>query len=643
MSLSNVQKKILSLCTGSMTFLALLQSAKAQISSLQEVQTLLNTETLSEGYTSVLLYPFIVFIIFLIVQFWASWILERALIRYINHSSKIDHLFFTFGSLCRSMVPIALFALLGFYEASFLQSRSLHTFYVTFVGTLSSAAFLRLFAMAVLSPYTPHARLFRAAEIHMRSLWSFIKTTLWITSIGIITVSSAQFLLEFPKTTITLTKHSLLSIALCYMLLSVFRARSAIKDLLNSTHKENNISVWIDIFCALNKRWWIFLGYGGVLLLGLEFYEIEFKPANWLKPLAISLITIAGMQFIISCILWLPRKVRRILKESKAQNSTFLERAQKSLTQIESLTIAIFYIFLVLLIGHFCGLSIFHAASTPWGHIILVSFLGNAFLMCAGIVLYQALTLCIDYKITLVQAENPEKEKRLRTFLPLLKSVFHVAIFFVVLAGIVENLGFSIAPLLAGFSVLGLAISFGAQEVTKSFIQGTIVLIEDDMDTGDYVTINGISGFVERMSIRAVYVREVSGTLHVIPYSTVSAFCNLSRDYTLQIYELTIDPRENVAKVTQALEEVGQELLTDDSYKEQVTEPVQIFGITPFDLKGITLIWAIKTHPDPLKLVGFEFHRRLKKKFDTMGIDVPVQPIRCYTAADPLFTQQRHA
>jgi small conductance mechanosensitive channel len=238
--------------------------------------------------------------------------------------------------------------------------------------------------------------------------------------------------------------------------------------------------------------------------------------------------------------------------------------------------------------------------------------------------------------------QNPEKEKRLRTFLPLLRSLIHIIILLLVVCGVVENLGFSITPLIASLSVFGLAVSFGAQEVTKSFIQGAIVLIEDDMDAGDYVTINGVSGFVERMSIRAVYVREITGTLHTIPYSTVGAFCNLSRDYTFQIYELTMDPREQVSHVVQALEEVGQELLAEEYYRRQIIEPVQVLGVTPFDGKGVTVLWTIKTHPDPIKLIGFEFYRRLKQRFDAMGLNIPIDLHKIYAAGDQLFAQARH-
>ncbi|MDR2416550.1 MAG: mechanosensitive ion channel [Holosporales bacterium] len=602
-----------------------------------------STKQVDDGYViyfaCILLTPIAIFIAFLILQFWSSLILERALSCYTEHFSKEERVFAALGGLCRAILPLAMTTAIGFYCIPFLANKDFNTI---LAGTLSSMLFLQLLVMAVLSPYIPRARLFQADEIYVRSVWRFFRATLWIFGTGIITTSGAEILLDLPKEQVILIKHSFAALIISYLLLSVFRARMAIKNILDSTYKDNG--VWISIFCAINKRWGILFGCGSLFLLGAEFCVLDgISYAHWIKPMAYGLIGLAGTQIVVACALQLLSKIRCKLEEKHTQNDIFLQRVKKNISHIESLTIATLYTVLILILCHFYGLSIIEATKTPWGHFFLISCIGNVFLVCLGIVLYQALTLLVDYKIALVQTQNIEKEKRLRTFLPLLRSVIHVAIFFLIIAGIIENLGFSITPLVAGFSVLSLAISFGAQEVTKSFIQGTIVLIEDDMDTGDYVTINGISGFVERMSIRAVYVREISGTLHIIPYSVVNAFCNLSRDYTLQIYELTVDPHEHVSRVIQALEEVGQEMLAEEVYQKQIIEPVQVFGVTPFDRKGVTVLWAIKTHPDPLKLVGFEFYKRLKQKFDVMGINVPAELYKIYTAEDQLFASQRRA
>ncbi|MDR1910472.1 MAG: mechanosensitive ion channel [Holosporales bacterium] len=579
----------------------------------------------------------VIFVAFLVMQFWSSWTLERILMNNTEHFAKAERVFTLLGGFCRAAVLLIIVTSFGYYGVHLIENDSIREFNVILVTTLSSMAILRLLVMTVISPYVPHARLFEINENYVRSLWRFFGIALWIGGSGIIVTSAADIVFTVSDATLQFLEHCFYTLMISYVLWSVFRARAAIESILNKTYK--NDGIWKNIFCSLNKRWWLFFGCGGLLSLGAEFCVLEgsFIPYSaCVGPVAYSLIALAATQLLIACILCLSSKIRHVLGTEDKQSDTFFQRAQRNIVRTESLVIAALYTALVLIICHFCGLSVSQVAGTSWGHVILISLLGNIFFVCFGIVLYQALTIFIDYKIALVQTQNPKKERRLRTFLPLLRSVIHVAILFLGIAGVIENLGFSITPLVAGFGVLSLAISFGAQEVTKSFIQGTIVLIEDDMDTGDYVTINGTSGFVERMSVRAVYVREITGTLHIIPYSVVNAFCNLSRDYTFQMYELTIDPRERVARVIQALEEVGQEMLAEEVYRKQIIEPVQVLGVTPFDGKGVTVLWTLKTQPDPLRLVGFEFYKRLKQKFDVMNINVPVELHKIYSAEDRL-------
>ncbi|MDR1266973.1 MAG: mechanosensitive ion channel [Holosporales bacterium] len=579
-----------------------------------------------------LLFPLaVIFLGFCAAQLWATRILERGLLR--KGSCKVDGALATLWGLCRALLPLSVFGLLGFGWVHRTPPGHVWEFSTIMLSIVLEISVMRLVLMAVLSPHKPRARLCQVEDRIVQPLWSLLTNLFWLVGGTVLATRGVTLLLGWPAAEVHKLQYGCWWVIGGYSIIALFRARCPIKDALNGARQEHNTGALMRVFYALNERCWILLS--GSILLSLVPREFPF-----FAPFAWSLAALAGTQIALAILLRIFRALRRALTEGKAQGSMFLERSHKCVTQGESFIIAASYALLACCIGHFFGFSVF-SDHTSWGHIFFVGVLENIAFLCLGVVLYQISTLCIDYKLAVLQTQSPAKERRLRTFLPLLSSILHVSIFLLVLGGVVENLGISITPLLAGFGALGLAISFGAQEVMKSFIQGTIVLIEDDMDVGDYVTINAVSGFVERMSIRAVYVREISGALHIIPYSTVGAFSNLSRDYTFQIYELTMDPREEVTRVVQALEEVGRELLTEETYRKQITEPVQVLGISPFDGKGVTILWTVKTVPDPLKLVGFEFYRRLKCKFDAMKINVPVDLHKIYAAEDALFSQAR--
>ena len=112
---------------------------------------------------------------------------------------------------------------------------------------------------------------------------------------------------------------------------------------------------------------------------------------------------------------------------------------------------------------------------------------------------------------------------RLRTLLPMLRTTLCVGIALVVgLTGLSE-LGVNIGPLLAGASIFGVALGFGSQKLVQDFITGMFLLMENAMQVGDWVTLAGVSGTVEYLSIRTVRLRGGDGALHTVPFSSVQS------------------------------------------------------------------------------------------------------------------------
>jgi small-conductance mechanosensitive channel len=93
----------------------------------------------------------------------------------------------------------------------------------------------------------------------------------------------------------------------------------------------------------------------------------------------------------------------------------------------------------------------------------------------------------------------------------------------------VLDLFIAIGPLLAGVGVAGLAVSFGAQSLVKDVISGFFVLLENQFAVGDVIAIDGTSGKVERMTLRVVMLRDLSGVLHIIPNGSIAKVSNMTR------------------------------------------------------------------------------------------------------------------
>ncbi len=97
---------------------------------------------------------------------------------------------------------------------------------------------------------------------------------------------------------------------------------------------------------------------------------------------------------------------------------------------------------------------------------------------------------------------------------------------------VLSEIGVNIAPLLAGAGVIGIAVGFGSQKLVQDLITGLFLLLENAMQVGDVVTLGGLTGTVEALSIRTIRLRALDGCVHIIPFSAVTTVTNQTRDYS---------------------------------------------------------------------------------------------------------------
>jgi small conductance mechanosensitive channel len=224
---------------------------------------------------------------------------------------------------------------------------------------------------------------------------------------------------------------------------------------------------------------------------------------------------------------------------------------------------------------------------------------------------------------------------RARTLLPLVRNAFFIVICLLAALTILSELGVNIAPLLAGAGVVGLAIGFGAQALVKDVITGAFILFEDTVNLGDVVTVNGISGTVAAMSIRTLKIRDGNGTLHTIPFGAVTTISNMSREYGYYTIDIGIDYRESTDKVVAVMREVFKEMADDPTCRSKILGEFELQGVDRFTENAVRIQAGIKTRALKQWDVGREFNRRLKLKFDELGIRFAAAPQRLVFAPPP--------
>ncbi len=251
-----------------------------------------------------------------------------------------------------------------------------------------------------------------------------------------------------------------------------------------------------------------------------------------------------------------------------------------------------------------------------------------ALVALATLVLWEVANALLDGQVAhhVAQAQ-PARAARLRTLAPILRTSLLVVILVFLLLTIMSELGVNTAPLLAGASIFGVALGFGSQKLVQDFITGIFLLLENAMQVGDWVTVSGLSGAVENLSIRTIRLRAGDGSVHIIPFSSVTSVTNVNRGIGNAAIGVAVAAAEDTDRVSELLKGIGAELRDDPTYGPMILSDLALWGIDKVDGSGITISGQIECTDGGRWGVQREFNRRMKRQLQSEGIQlaVPVQ------------------
>jgi len=212
------------------------------------------------------------------------------------------------------------------------------------------------------------------------------------------------------------------------------------------------------------------------------------------------------------------------------------------------------------------------------------------------------------------------RSARVRTLLPMLRTVLGIVVTIFITLNVLAEIGVNVAPLLAGAGVIGLAVGFGSQTLVRDVITGVFLLFEDSVAVGDVVTLGGLSGTVEQLSIRSIRLRAVNGDVHIIPFSAVTTVTNQTRDYGYAVIDLVVDYDADTDLVASALSEVGTIMRADDAWSGSIMAAIEVMGVERMSDMGVVVRARMKTEPARRWAVSRELNRRVKLRCGELGI-----------------------
>ena len=224
---------------------------------------------------------------------------------------------------------------------------------------------------------------------------------------------------------------------------------------------------------------------------------------------------------------------------------------------------------------------------------------------------------------------------RAKTLLTIFRNAAAIALIIMTVMIVLAEIGVNIGPLLAGAGVLGLAIGFGAQKLVQDIITGVFIQMENAINSGDIVTAGGITGTAEKLTIRSLGLRDLSGTYHLIPFSSVDTVSNFMREFAYHVGEYGVAYREDTDQVIVHLREAFAELMADADQREKIlVDELEVHGITALADSSVNIRVRIKTLPGTQWGVGRAYNRLVKQHLDAAGIEIPFPHMTIYFGQD---------
>jgi len=241
----------------------------------------------------------------------------------------------------------------------------------------------------------------------------------------------------------------------------------------------------------------------------------------------------------------------------------------------------------------------------------------------AAAAIWEASNALLDHQVNVLSRERHyARAARLRTFQPLLRTALLCVILTVVGLTALSEIGVNVAPLLAGAGIVGIAIGFGSQKLVQDLITGLFLLLENTVQVGDNVTVSGLSGAVENVSIRTLRLRAADGSVHIVPFSAVTTLTNSSRGAGNAAVSVNVAYKEDTDRAGQILTDIVAEMRREAEYRHAIRGDLELWGVDKVDGSMVSIVGQIRCTDSGRWPVQREFNRRMKRRFQECGIEI---------------------
>lgn len=221
------------------------------------------------------------------------------------------------------------------------------------------------------------------------------------------------------------------------------------------------------------------------------------------------------------------------------------------------------------------------------------------------------------------QVSQDAEKKREETLMRIFNGIVKILLVTIATLMILSEIGIKIAPILAGAGIAGIAVGFGGQYLIRDIITGLFIIIENQFRVGDVVSIKGVGGTVEDITLRMTTLRDLDGTVHHIPNGEITVVSNMSKYFSRVNLNIGVAYNTRLDHAIEVVNRVGKDLAEDPAWKEHIISAPQFLRVDSLSDSSVDLKILGDTKPIMQWAVMGELRKRIKEAFDKEGIEIP--------------------
>ncbi|SAK48142.1 MscS mechanosensitive ion channel [Caballeronia catudaia] len=472
------------------------------------------------------------------------------------------------------------------------------------------------------APRAPGLRLIQMRDVHAAYTHRWVRRIVCIAGAGIALANGAEPLGLSGDARIAILKIVLLAVHLMIAFV-IFESRVSVAERIRASARTNRsvrlFGNWVaDIWAGVAIFFVIALWFVWAL-------DVQNGYRTLFHLGGVSLLVLVGARVVaIVAFGALGRVFHQDDEDDASDQSIARRRAYRYYPALRRIVQAIISIAMIVALLEVWGVNIIHFfTSGGVGNRLASAFITILIAAVFAVLVWEAANIVVERRLEQWTATGERlRAARLRTLLPMMRTGLFIVIAMVVVLTGLSQLGVNTAPLLASASIFGVALGFGSQKLVQDLITGIFLLMENAMQVGDWVTLAGVSGTVEYLSIRTVRLRGGDGSLYTVPFSSVSTVNNTNRGIGNAAVRVSIALGQDVDLAISTLKGIGAALREDEAFRDGILSDFSFWGVDAVDGSTVTLAGQIQCRDSARWPVQREFNRRILNEFTARGIEI---------------------